>query len=97
MRHSGVKLEGQELGNAWTLRCPEVPHTNCVVGDHPAIPAESLRFLRHRGHPEVGQGVGVGTPLAGAAAVAGDHVAVGGGGVDRCGSNSLTVAPWASF
>lgn len=57
MRHSGVKLEGLEVGNAWTLRSPEVPHTNWVVGDHPAIPAESLRFLRHRGHPEGAQGV----------------------------------------
>ena len=57
MRHSGVKLDGLEVGNAWALRSPEAPHTNWVVGDHPAIPAESLRFLRHRGHPEGAHGV----------------------------------------
>lgn len=49
MRRWGGTLEGLEVGNAWLLRCPETPHTNWVVGDHPAIPPESLRFLRHGG------------------------------------------------
>jgi hypothetical protein len=57
VRHWGAELEGLELGNAWALRSPEAPHTNWLVGDHPAIPADSLRFLRHGGHPEGAQGV----------------------------------------
>ncbi len=57
MRQWGAELEGLEVGNAWTLRSLESPHTNWVVGDHPAIPADSLRLLRHRGHPQGAQGV----------------------------------------
>lgn len=52
MQRRGADLEGLEVGNAWTLRDPQAPHTNWLVGDHPAIPAESLRFLRHLGHPD---------------------------------------------
>jgi hypothetical protein len=52
MRRWGAELEGVELGNAWTLRSPETPHTNWVVGDHGGIAIESLRFLRHGSHPE---------------------------------------------
>jgi hypothetical protein len=51
VRRRGAELEGLEAGNAWALRDPRAPHTNWLVGDHPAIPAESLRFLRHLGHP----------------------------------------------
>lgn len=51
MQRWGAELEGLEAGNAWALRDPRAPHTNWLVGDHPAIPAESLRFLRHLGHP----------------------------------------------
>jgi len=47
----GVDLEGLEVGNAWALRSPEMPHTNWLVGDHLGIPVQSLRFLRHRGDP----------------------------------------------
>ena len=57
MRHRGVELEGLEIGNAWALRSPDAPHTNWVVGDHPAIPSDSLRFLRHWGHADGPQGV----------------------------------------
>jgi hypothetical protein len=49
MRFEGEELAGLEVGNAWALRSPEAPHTNWVVGDHPGIPVESLRFLRHGG------------------------------------------------
>ncbi len=52
MQRWGAELEGLEAGNAWALRDPLAPHTNWLVGDHPAIPAESLRFLRHLGHPD---------------------------------------------
>lgn len=52
MRHWGAELEGLEAGNAWALRDLQAPHTNWLVGDHPAIPAESLRVLRHLGHPD---------------------------------------------
>jgi hypothetical protein len=58
MRVRGGALEGLgglEVGNAWTLRPAEALHTNWVVGDHPAIPEASLRFLRHGGHPEGAQ------------------------------------------
>ncbi|MEB3258151.1 MAG: hypothetical protein VKN83_07535 [Cyanobacteriota bacterium] len=51
MRRRGADLQGLEVGNAWALRDPRAPHTNWLVGDHPAIPADSLRFLRHLGHP----------------------------------------------
>ena len=47
MRQNGEGLEGVEWGNAWDLRDPSQPHTNWFVGDHPAIPIEGLRFLRH--------------------------------------------------
>jgi hypothetical protein len=47
MRQTGEGLEGVEWGNAWDLRDPAQPHTNWFVGDHPAIPIEGLRFLRH--------------------------------------------------
>ncbi len=57
MRRWGAELEGVEVGNAWALRPPGSPHTNWVVGDHPAIPAESLRHLRHGSHPSGGQRV----------------------------------------
>jgi hypothetical protein len=50
-----VDLEGVEVGNAWALRSPDEPQTNWFLGDHPGIPADSLRFLRHGGHPEGGQ------------------------------------------
>ncbi len=53
----GEPPAGLELGNAWALRPREAPHTNWVVGDHPAIPAESLRFLRHGTHPDGAEGV----------------------------------------
>ena len=49
MRVEGDGLEGLEHGNAWGLRSPCQPATNWLVGDHPAIPADSLRFLRHGG------------------------------------------------
>jgi hypothetical protein len=52
VRRRGAELEGLEAGNAWALRDPLAPHTNWLVGDHPAIPADSLRFLRHLGHPD---------------------------------------------
>ncbi len=55
MQRWGVELEGLEVGNAWALRSPDEPHTNWILGDHPAIPAHSLRFLRHGGHPGGGQ------------------------------------------
>jgi hypothetical protein len=48
MRRNGVDLEGLEYGNAWELRPPDQPHSNWIVGDHPAIPTDSLRFVRHR-------------------------------------------------
>lgn len=51
MRLRGADLRGLEAGNAWALRDPRGLHTNWLVGDHPAIPADSLRFLRHLGHP----------------------------------------------
>ena len=57
MHHRGVDLEGLEIGNAWALRSPEAPHTNWVVGDHPAIPVESLRLFRRGGNPDGPQGV----------------------------------------
>lgn len=57
MRVWGAQLEGLEVGNAWALRSPEAPHTNWVVGDHPAIPVDSLRFLRHGSGGEGGQAV----------------------------------------
>jgi len=47
MRQCGEQLEGLEWGNAWDLRDRSQPHTNWFVGDHPAIPADTLRFLRH--------------------------------------------------
>jgi len=53
----GEAPAGLELGNAWALRPPQAPHTNWVVGDHPAIPADSLRFLRHATHPDGAQAV----------------------------------------
>ena len=56
MRRRGAELEGLEAGNAWALRDPRAPHTNWLVGDHPAIPAESLRFLRHLGNPDGPEG-----------------------------------------
>jgi hypothetical protein len=40
-------LEGLDYGNAWALRSPLQPSSNWFVGDHPAIPPQSLRFLRH--------------------------------------------------
>ncbi len=57
MQWGGVKLEGVEWGNAWALHSPETPHTNWIVGDHPAIPADSLRFVRHGGPLEDGEQV----------------------------------------
>ncbi|MFN9621223.1 MAG: hypothetical protein ACK587_00065 [Cyanobacteriota bacterium] len=57
MRFEGEELAGLEVGNAWALRSPAAPHTNWVVGDHGGIPADSLRFLRHGGHPAGGEGV----------------------------------------
>jgi hypothetical protein len=47
MRQNGEGLEGVEWGNAWDMRDPAQPHTNWFVGDHPAIPTDGLRFLRH--------------------------------------------------
>jgi len=47
MRQNGEGLEGVEWGNAWNLRDPAHPHTNWFVGDHPAIPIDGLRILRH--------------------------------------------------
>jgi len=55
MQRWGVGLEGVEVGNAWALRSPDEPHTNWILGDHPGIPADSLRFLRHGRHPGGGQ------------------------------------------
>jgi len=52
VRRWGVELEGVEVGNAWALRSPATPHTNWLLGDHGGIPAESLRLLRHGGHPD---------------------------------------------
>jgi len=48
MRRNGMDLEGLEYGNAWQLRPPDQPHSNWIIGDHPAIPTDSLRFVRHR-------------------------------------------------
>ena len=48
MRRNGMELEGLEYGNAWQLRPPDQPQSNWIIGDHPAIPQDSLRFLRHR-------------------------------------------------
>jgi len=45
MRCEGDAIRGLELGNAWALRDPLHPATNWLVGDHPAIPADSLRFV----------------------------------------------------
>jgi hypothetical protein len=42
-----MDLEGLEYGNAWQLRPPDQPHSNWIIGDHPAIPTDSLRFVRH--------------------------------------------------
>lgn len=47
MQCHGDTIEGLEHGNAWALRDPKQPATNWLVGDHPAIPADSLRHLRH--------------------------------------------------
>jgi hypothetical protein len=47
MRRNGMDLEGLEYGNAWELRPPDQPHSNWIIGDHPAIPTDSLRFVRH--------------------------------------------------
>jgi len=47
MRLNGEGLEGVEWGNAWDLREPGQPHTNWFLGDHPAIPIDGLRYLRH--------------------------------------------------
>jgi hypothetical protein len=47
MQQHGTPLEGLEYGNAWDLRSLDQPHTNWLVGDHPAIPLQSLRFQRH--------------------------------------------------
>jgi hypothetical protein len=59
MKVDGGPLEGLEHGNAWALRRPEQPSTNWVVGDHPAIPLDSLRFVGH-GSPGCGPGGGSG-------------------------------------
>jgi len=48
MRRNGMDLEGLEYGNAWQLRPSDQPHSNWIIGDHPAIPTDSLRFVRHR-------------------------------------------------
>lgn len=58
MQVDGEPLEGLEHGNAWALRRPEQPSTNWVVGDHAAIPLDSLRFV---GHGPPGQGAGDGS------------------------------------
>jgi len=55
MKRWGADLEGVEVGNAWALRSPAEPHTNWILGDHPGIPASSLRFLCHGGHPQGAQ------------------------------------------
>lgn len=55
MRHWGTNLNGVEYGNAWALRLKETPHTNWIVGDHPGIPSDCLRFLRHASSSQVGQ------------------------------------------
>ena len=47
MQQDGTPLEGLEYGNAWDLRSQDQPHTNWLVGDHAAIPLQSLRFQRH--------------------------------------------------
>ena len=57
MKRWGGELPGLEVGNAWALHSAEAPHTNWVVGDHRSIPADSLRFLWHGGHPAGAQGV----------------------------------------
>ncbi len=57
MRWWGEELQGVEVGNAWALRDPQAPHTNWLVGDHPGIPVESVRLLRHLGHPEGAEAV----------------------------------------
>ena len=59
MRVEGEPLEGLEHGNAWALRRPEQPSTNWVVGDHIAIPSDSLRFVGHSS-PGAGSGAGPG-------------------------------------
>jgi hypothetical protein len=47
MQSQNEGLEGLDYGNAWALRSPLQPSSNWFVGDHPAIPPNSLRFLRH--------------------------------------------------
>lgn len=55
MQWWGATLKGVEWGNAWAEHSPEIPHTNWIVGDHPAIPSDSLRFLRHGGPSDQGE------------------------------------------
>ncbi|MFM9104421.1 MAG: hypothetical protein ACKOPS_25160, partial [Cyanobium sp.] len=49
MHYQGDNLVGLETGNAWALRDPLQPAANWLVGDHPAIPADSLRFVGQPG------------------------------------------------
>jgi len=49
MQSEGEEIEGLEVGNAWALRPLDQPSSNWLVGDHPAIPPSSLRFLRQGG------------------------------------------------
>lgn len=51
MQRWGEELQDVDYGNAWDLRSSEHPHTNWILGDHPGISANSLRFLRHHTHP----------------------------------------------
>lgn len=69
MKVDGEPLEGLEHGNAWALRQPEQPSTNWVVGDHIAIPPDSLRFVGHgrSGCGPGGDSGGGGEPLEGLA------------------------------
>ncbi|MEM9907516.1 MAG: hypothetical protein AAF921_21100 [Cyanobacteria bacterium P01_D01_bin.44] len=46
MKVIGSKPSGLEIGNAWALRSPDLPHTNWIVGNFPTIPADSLRFMQ---------------------------------------------------
>ena len=41
----GDPLAAVEYGNAWSLRDPDLPHSNWIVGSSPAIAVDSLRHM----------------------------------------------------
>lgn len=58
MKIVGKTPDGLEVGNAWEVRSPEIPKTNWIVGSFPAIPPESLRFMRQSDAKEGVEGEG---------------------------------------